>query len=256
MQDPPLYRDFYYPLNVLLHVLTLEEGDVRHLHYGLFERPEESIGAAQERASERLFGALPPPPARILDVGSGLGANLSRLVSAGYDATGITPDAHQISVIRQRYGDLPVRGERFEEVTDTFDLAMFHESSQYIDAEALFAKAEQIVPAILVLDEFAMKPVEGLHRYDDFLAAAERHRFAKIMDEDVSTMAAPTIDYFNTRLPRFRQQLIDDLGVSSVQIDDLIASGERYRDRYRHGDYGYRFLRFARLDEVSQRPAA
>jgi cyclopropane fatty-acyl-phospholipid synthase-like methyltransferase len=256
MKDSPLYRDFYYPLNVLLHVLTLEEGDVRHLHYGLFEGPVEGIGAAQERASARILGQLPPPPARVLDVGSGLGSNLSSLVGMGYDVTGITPDAHQIAAIRSRYGDLPLRCERFEDVTDTFDVALFHESSQYIASEALFAKAEEIAPGVLVLDEFAMKPVEGLHRYDEFVAAAERHRFAKVIDEDVSAMAAPTIDYFNVRLPRFRQRLIDDLGVSSVQIDELIASGERYRDRYRNGDYGYRFLRFARVDEVSERPAA
>ena len=256
MQDSPLYRNFYYPLNVLLHVLTLEEGSVQHLHYGLFERPDEPIGVAQERASARLFGLLPPPPARVLDVGSGLGSNLNRLVRLGYDATGITPDADQIAVIRSRYGDLPVRRERFEDVAETFDIAMFHESSQYIDSDALFAKAEQIAPALLVLDEFAMRPVEGLHRFDEFLAAAERYRFTKIMDEDVSTLAAPTIDYFNARLPRFRQRLIDDIGVSSVQIDELIASGARYRDRYRNGDYGYRFLRFARVDEAAQRPAA
>jgi len=252
----PEYRDFYYPLNVLLHVLTLEEGDVRHLHYGLFERPDEPIGAAQDRASARILGHLPSPPARILDVGSGLGANLSRLVKMGYEATGITPDANQIAVIRARHGELPLHCRRFEDVNETFDVALFHESSQYIDSETLFSKAEEVAPVLLILDEFAMKPVEGLHRYDDFLAAASRHQFGATLNEDVSDMAAPTIDYFNARLPRFRQRLIDDLGVTSVQIDDLIASGERYRDRYRNGDYGYRFLRFARIREDEERPAA
>src|SRR5439155_10668522 len=43
------YRDFYYTLNVFMHVLTLEEGGVEHLHYGLFERVDEPICAAQER---------------------------------------------------------------------------------------------------------------------------------------------------------------------------------------------------------------
>ena len=31
------YRDFYYPLNVFMHILTHEEGAVRYLHYGLFD---------------------------------------------------------------------------------------------------------------------------------------------------------------------------------------------------------------------------
>jgi len=249
----PDYRDFYYPLNVLLHVLTLEEGDVRHLHYGLFDRPDQTIGAAQDRASARILSQLPPPPARILDVGSGLGTTLARLVHLGYDALGITPDANQVALIRKRYGNLPLECVRFEDLrADTpFDVALFHESTQYIDSEALFVKAEQIAKSVLVLDEFAMRPIEGLHRYDEFLAAAQGHHFSKVMDEDVSDQAAPTVDYFVPRLPRFRQRLIDDIGVTNAQIDDLIDSGKRYRDRYRNGDYGYRFLRFENASRIT-----
>jgi SAM-dependent methyltransferase len=249
----PDYRDFYYPLNVLLHVLTLEEGDVRHLHYGLFERADEAIGTAQERASTRILSQLPPPPARVLDVGSGLGTTLERLVLVGYDALGITPDENQIALIRKRYGDdLPLQCVRFEDldVDAPFDVALFHESTQYIDSEALFAKAERIARTLLVLDEFAMRPVKGLHRYDDFLAAAQRHHFSKVIDEDVSEQAAPTVDYFVPRLPRFQQRLIDDVGVTDAQIDDLIESGKRYRDRYRSGEYGYRFLRFDNASRI------
>ena len=252
----PDYRDFYYPLNVLLHVLTLEEGDVRHLHYGLFDRADEAIGTAQERASTRILSQLPPPPARVLDVGSGVGTMLARLVRMGYDALGITPDANQIALIRKRYGnDLPLQCVRFEDLdVDTpFDVALFHESTQYIDSEALFAKAEKIARTLLVLDEFAMRPVEGLHRYDDFIAAAQRHHFSKAIDDDVSQQAAPTVDYFVPRLPRFRQRLIDDIGVTDAQIVDLIESGKRYRERYRGGEYGYRFLRF---DNRSRIPSA
>src|SRR6202022_2049667 len=92
MAAPLPYRDFYYPLNVFMHILMLEEGDVRYLHYGLFERGEDSIGVAQERSTDLLLAQLPPPPARILDVGAGLGTTLERLGQLGYDAEGITPD--------------------------------------------------------------------------------------------------------------------------------------------------------------------
>src|SRR4051812_17622954 len=99
------YRDFYYPLNVFMHVLTKEEGRVDDLHYGLFESPDESIGAAQARSTELLLSRLPPPPARILEVGIGLGTTLDRLVRLGYDALGITPDAQQIAIARARFGE-------------------------------------------------------------------------------------------------------------------------------------------------------
>ena len=65
------YRDFYYPLNVFMHILMHEEGAVRYLHYGLFERDDDSIDVAQERSTELLLSRLPPPPARLLDVGVG-----------------------------------------------------------------------------------------------------------------------------------------------------------------------------------------
>ncbi|MGZ5476641.1 MAG: SAM-dependent methyltransferase, partial [Thermoanaerobaculia bacterium] len=130
------YRGFYYPLNVVMHVLTHEEGGVKYLHYGLFDRKDESIAAAQERSTDLLISRLPKPPARILEVGSGLGTTLARLTRAGYDATGITPDARQIAVLRARYGDeLQVEEIAFENLASRpFDAVMFQESSQYIEA--------------------------------------------------------------------------------------------------------------------------
>lgn len=82
---------------------------------------------------ERYARRLPKPPARILEVGTGLGTTLARLTRAGYDATGITPDEKQIAVVRSRYGDT-VRVEQiaFESLASRpFDVVVFQESSQY-----------------------------------------------------------------------------------------------------------------------------
>ena len=49
------YRDFPFPLNVLLNVLTREEGRAENMHYGLFEAAGDSIGAAQERSTALLL---------------------------------------------------------------------------------------------------------------------------------------------------------------------------------------------------------
>jgi cyclopropane fatty-acyl-phospholipid synthase-like methyltransferase len=85
-----------------MHVLTLEEGEVRHLHYALFEREDESIASAQERSTALLVEALPPPPCRLLEVGVGLGTTLARLARAGYDVEGITPDERQVAIAKER----------------------------------------------------------------------------------------------------------------------------------------------------------
>jgi hypothetical protein len=249
---PLAYRDFYYPLNVFMHILTHEEGDVAYLHYGLFESESDSLPAAQERSTELLLSRLPPPPARLLDVGIGLGTTLQRLTSMGYDAHGITPDAKQVAMARQRYGDvLPIECVGFEQypLPASFDAILFQESSQYIDSQALFARAREQTGHVIVLDEFALRPLEfpgALHGYDTFVAAARDHGFTLTEEMDLSKKAPLSVEYFMVRLPRYRDLLIRDLGLTSQQVDDLLESGVTYRELYRQGAYGYRLLVFRR----------
>jgi hypothetical protein len=253
---PPAYRDFYYPLNVFMHILTHEEGGVDYLHYALFESDRERIGAAQERSTELLLSRLPPPPARLLEVGIGLGTTLLRLTHLGYDVEGITPDEKQIAMVRERYGDelraICVAYEALE-AAKPYDLLLFQESSQYIDAETLFTRARTLAPRVLVLDEFALQPLDlpgALHQRSRFLDAASRSGFALTEEVDLSEKAAPTVDYFIERLPRYRDPLKADLGLTDTQVDDLIESGKRYRELYRTGVYGYRLLQFLHSKET------
>lgn len=246
------YRDFYYPLNVFMHILTAEEGSVSYLHYGLFEHEGESIRDAQERSTAMLFERLPPPPARVLDVGVGLATTLARLVASGYDAVGITPDEKQVAMAAARYGALPILCIGFEdfETVRTFDVVIFQESSQYIDPEALFERAHRLTSRVIVLDEFAMDEARGaspLPLLDHFLAAAESCGFSLTENIDLTAMAAPTIDYFIERIPAHRERLIAGLGITGQQVDDLIASGKTYRAMYANGVYGYRLLQFTAL---------
>lgn len=252
MSDAELYREFYYPLNVFMHILTHEEGGVDYLHYGLFGNESESIGRAQERSTELLLEHLPPPPARVLEVGIGLATTLARLIGSGYAAEGITPDDKQIAMVRKRHGEaLPVHCSRFEsfEAKDTWDVLLFQESSQYIPADALFAKAAELAPLVIVIDEFSLKPIAepgALHSLEGFLEAARLHDFHLVEELDLSTKAAPTIGYFIARIPQHRDALRADLDLTDQQIDDLVESGRTYLRRYEDGSYGYRLLRLER----------
>jgi len=241
------YRDVHYPLNVFMHILTYEEGSVPALHYGFFDRGDESIREAQESATAMLITRLPPVPARILDAGSGVGSTLARLTVLGYDAEGITPDAQQIEIIRARYADrVRVHCMRFEDMPPShFDAVVFQESSQYIDSDALFAKARELTSHVIVFDEFAMEPAP-LHSYHDFLRAAASNGFEKVEEVDVTRIAAPTIDYFNDRFDHYRPMLIHDLGIGADQIDTLIRMGVENRRRYERGTFVYRVLQFRR----------
>jgi SAM-dependent methyltransferase len=246
-----LYRDFYYPLNVLLHVLTREEGAISYLHYGIFERDDESIVIAQERSTQLLLERLPKPPARLLDVGIGLATMLSRLLKLGYNVLGITPDDKQIAMARARFGEtLPIQQAAFETFEGgPFDAVLFQESSQYIPSEPLFARAKELTRRVIVFDEFATRPLDtpgALHALPEFLEAATRHGFEVTENVDVGPKAAPTIEYFMHRLNKHRQAITADLGVTSQQVDELIESGLRYRESYRQGVYTYRLMQFRR----------
>lgn len=245
------YRDFHYPLNVFMHILTAEEGAVTYLHYGIFEEQDERIGAAQERSTQLILDRLPSPPARILEVGIGLATTLARLTRLGYDVEGITPDEKQIAVARARHGEaIRVHCAAFEsfESGTPYDLLLFQESSQYIDSDALFAKAATLADDLLVVDEFAAKPLDapGLRTLDGFLSAATRHGYDVTEHLDLSSKAAPTMEYFATRIPQYRDRLIADLALTDAHIDELITSGARYRILYANGTYVYRLLRLRR----------
>ena len=249
------FRDFPFPLNVLLTVLEREEGsaNVVAMHYGLFEAPGESIAAAQERSTALLLSRLPPPPARLLEVGVGLGTTLARLAAMGYEAEGLTPDPVQAAAARERFGErIRVQTAPLEmfETESRYDAIFFQESSQYIESGALFRKVRALAAPgarVVVLDEFALAPVEkpdALHRLDLFLEAARREGFRLAEEVDVSRQAMPTIDWFLERIPRHRGAIEEGLGVAGEQLDGLLASGRDYRALYESGAYGYRLLRF------------
>lgn len=248
MTDAP-YREFPFPLNVFMHILTEREGEVASLHYGLFEHPDEPIAVAQNRATEMLLSRLPPPPARLLDVGSGVGSTLARLLSCGYAAVGITPDPQQVAVVRARYGNhLDVRQGTFENMpAEPFDCVLFQESSQYILSESLWPHVAGMTAHVVVFDEFRMQPVfdqGALHSLRAFLMSAEAEGFDVVENVDVSAMASPTMEYFARRIPEMRESLVRDLGVTDQQVDHLMESGATYRERYARGIYSYRILQF------------
>jgi hypothetical protein len=246
--DPLPWRQFTYPLNVFMHILTHEEGGVEWLHYGLFEDEHEPLAVAQERSTQLLLSRLPSPPAKLLEAGIGLATTLHRLTKLGYDVEGITPDAQQIAMVRARYGEgVRVQCAAFESFAPatTYDMILFQESAQYIDSEALFARAAMLAPRVLVLDEFALRPLDepgSLHALPHFLEAAARHGFAVDEEIDLSAKAAPTMAYFTDRIPAYRARLIADLGITEEQVDHLVDNGATYRDRYATGIYGYRLL--------------
>lgn len=251
------YKDFSFPLNVYAHILAKEEGRVDYLHYGLFDREGISATEAQANSTELLWRHL-PPPCKLLEVGIGLGTTLARLCNEGYSATGITPDASQITYAKNRYGEgLPAvcaKLENYFEAAGQWDALLFQESAQYVDPVDLFEAASRLLVAngkIVVMDEFALRRTEnhkeGMHYLEHFLRLAERAGFFLETRIDLSRLATPMLDWLLAAVRRQSGTLRNELGVSQEALDALEASNTIYHKKYANGQFGYFLLSFRRV---------
>ncbi len=251
-------RDISFPLNVYAAMLAWSGIPLDYLHYGLYATPDEPTGPAQRRASDLLWAHMPAAPCRVLEVGIGLGTTLQRLQQSGYTALGITPDAAQAAIARERHGAaVQVQVCRLEDLpapAQAFDLMLLQESAQYIEPLDLFEAADRLLAeegaTLLLMDEFALRREGeahgGLHHFDHFVALAGRFGWQVDQMLDLGTQAAPTLDAIAAMVRQHRQCLVAELGVGPEQLDMLIASAGRYRALYDAGVYGYRLLRLRR----------
>lgn len=184
--------------------------DTPWLHYGLWldgETPSfPRVRQAQERYVDKLLALLPPAPASILDIGGGTGAMSSRLASLGYTVEMLTPSEAQVGIARESLnGAATVHQSRLEDFASgkRFDVCLFSESYQYIPLSASFAKlGELLAPGgrVVIADCFRSegfkggRAIGGGHRYAEFLKAVETSGFAITSNEDVTALAAPSIE--------------------------------------------------------------
>lgn len=259
------YSKLVFPLNVYALLLEWTTGSADHLHYGLFEQPDEPIEAAQLRAAGLLRSRL-PAAGKVLEVGCGFGWLTDRLLEAGYDITGITPDEAQIAIARARFGErLPVRCcrlENFFEEEGRWDAIVFHESGQYIPMLQLFERVSRLLAPggqILVLDEFACRRSEPgqetLHHKGHFIALAKRFGFSCVEEVDCTKAAAPTLDFLLHQLATHRDALRKVEEIQRGGADYLLASNQAYREKYHDGRFGYFLIHLQRQSDPKWRLA-
>lgn len=185
-------------------------GDTPWLHYGLWLEGETPsfprLRQAQERYVDKLLALLPPASASILDIGGGTGAMAGRLASLGYQVEMLTPSEVQVGIARETLGDsVEVHQSRLEDFAPgrRFEVCLFSESYQYIPLAASFAKlGEMLEPGgrAVIADCFRSdgfkggRAVGGGHRYARFLDATAAAGFTITSNEDVTALAAPSIE--------------------------------------------------------------
>ncbi len=261
----PQLAELAYPLNVYALLLVKEIGSANYLHYGHFDHPDESMEHAQNKAVNLLCSQL-PTGGKILEVGCGFGDLTGVLNNAGYEVMGITPDPMQITIAKARHGDnISVKCsslEAFCEGEGTWDVLLFHESSQYISMLDLLERASALLKpdgTVLILDEFANKRteigLETLHHKDHFLALASRFGFICLKDLDCTKTVMPTLTFLVRSLEKYSVEIADETGTSIDALEDLILSNCGYREKYRNGRFGYFLLHLQRQSTPERRLA-
>lgn len=241
MQCPANFRALDFPLNAYACALWLEHGQVDYLHYG-FDPSDGGMSAAQQRSTDFLLRRIRAAPARVLEVGIGLGSTARQLRARGYDYTGVTPDAQQITYCLSLDADLTLIHSRFNDLLlarASFDVVLFQESSQYMatlplltTAHALLADAGQL----LILDEVETGRVPSL------LALAQECGFGLKETADVTALAAPSLAFLIQILTRHRARLLEELGCSERAMAMLMVQLDKQNAAYADKRFSYRFF--------------
>jgi SAM-dependent methyltransferase len=181
-----------------------------YAHYGYFPDgvPEvlsaAALGEAQHAYFERLERAIASVPggvSRILDVGSGTGANARALIARGYEVTCVSPSAQMNEMARAKLpAGTEVTDSTFEEfdARARFDICLFAESFHYIDLEAGLRQAARFADMGVVIFDYFRRPgyehgdgTRGSHAA--FRAEIDRQRAFEILsDEDLTEAITPT----------------------------------------------------------------
>lgn len=236
---------FSYPLNLFAHALELEEGSIRYLHYGFYDRPDQPVHEAQQNSTDLILEHFPPPPARVLEVGIGLGTTASMLESKGYEYTGITPDAAQIALCTKEGRDL--REVMFQDMPSDgrgYDVILFQESAQYIPAQDILRKCRELLRPggrVIIADEMPTALAGSLEGVAGKWDLAVRDRI------DCTQRAMPSFRYLLRILKERREQLAADLSLATGKVDDMIGYLDNRLGEYERGEYSYMLVQLDRV---------
>jgi SAM-dependent methyltransferase len=246
-------KDLPQPLG-FFHVIT----DADALHYGYW--PEDincqqklSLAEAQQAHSQLFLQRLPKAPAKILDVGCGLGLMANILYQLGYQVTAIAPSESLIAYATDKYlGPTFINCGFLDKHPDLkdqqFDVLLFQESLQYFpDLDAVFHCAINLLTdqgRLIFCDEvsYAKQTEEcsAVHQVIQIEQAFSAQGFYVQYHRKMGAQVLPTCDAVLLGLDQKKQQMMTIFGDSvKPQIEQLIIEWQNLKDWYQHTIFGY-----------------
>ena len=141
------------------------------LHYGMWlpedELTYDNLKKAQVRYEDFLIENIPDGVKTVLDVGCGTGVLSKKLLEAGYDVEGLSPDINQKKVFMENV-KTEFHHSTFDkfEASKKYDCLIMSESAQYIKLARLFENAKQSLKKdgyLMICDYFRLENATGIH---------------------------------------------------------------------------------------------
>lgn len=244
-----------------------------HLHFGLWreDNSQLSIEEAQQAMFEYLLSFFPPPPAKVLDVGCGLGLSAYLLAQKGYKVTAVAPSQEMTHYAQQTYGgngiDFEVLGflDKHEVVfaQEQYDILFFQESSQYISPlDAVMKKSRQLLKDkgfLIICDEVcydkSIKHETAVHLFNDFLITFAENGFRITENKKIGKIIFPTYDFVIQGLTKLNDSIGNEHAVKDVKdrIKFYINGWKKQKDWNLQGRMGYEIF-VARRDAFTIKP--
>lgn len=231
-----------------------------HLHFGLFESPDEPMATAQERNMRLLLQRVPAAPSRVLDVGCGIGGTSVALAERGHRVLGIAPEPPLIDYARALAADRGVAGRcefraaRLQDLpadAGPFDVVLSQESLQYIHPleeamrriAALTRPGGRVVVGDQVLRELRYRNLCQFHDSAGILAAAEAAGLRLVHHGDVTRQALHQVPVSLRILKHLRAEILEFFRPAHPDIehhlDVCLRNGGVEGDYYWRGWIGY-----------------
>jgi len=230
-----------------------------HLHLGFWPdvTTEISIQKALQNMFERLASFLPELPAKILDVGCGLGFSAHLLASKGFTIMAIDSSLTHIEYAKKLYGNGGANFRRLDYFDNEdsvfgegrYDALFFQESLQYLQPlDEVMRKARYLLKdkgRIIIGDEVCydqtIKPETAVHMARDIYAALSENGFRIIKNNKVGKHVIPTCEAAIDRLAeRFEDVLsvLDDPNAES-NLRFFLDGWRKQKSWHESGRFGY-----------------
>lgn len=243
-----------------------------HLHFGLWEDPNDprpdAIARAQAAMTQLLSGHLPPAPARVIDVGCGIGGTAIGLAHKGYTVDALAPPVGLIRYANEEAAEQGVGDKAkffatgFLEVPlpdEPYDIGLSQESLQYI--HPLESTLEHLHACIkpggsLIVGDQVLRALEGrgmvqFHISEEIRERAAAAGFKLVHHQDITNLAKPTVNNAVRYLERHATKIVEffagDQPNIAADLQVCIDNGKQEAAAYEHGQLGYELFVWKRV---------